>query len=230
MEQSRDGIFRHVAALIPPAQEADCTLVGVDGQDASGKTTFANDLAAYCYQILHRPVIRISIDDFHYPKNIRYRRGRKSADGYWLDSFDYHRFHDDVLKPLGASGSRSYKKRSHDLLTDLVLDNEPSSAAEPGSIVIVDGVFLHRQELSGAWHMSVFLDVPANICALRMMARDGIDWDSTSRYYDGQKIYLESCHPKQKATVVVDNSNPQRPILLGSDRPLANLDISYPHQ
>jgi hypothetical protein len=69
MEHSRDGIFHRVAALIPPAQGGDGTLVGVEGQDASGKTIFANDLAAYCYQTLHRPVVQISIDNFHHPKN-----------------------------------------------------------------------------------------------------------------------------------------------------------------
>lgn len=60
MDHSRDEVFRRVAALIPAARGDYCTLVSVDGQDASGKTTFANDLAAYCDQSLDRPVIRIS--------------------------------------------------------------------------------------------------------------------------------------------------------------------------
>ncbi len=52
--------------------------VGVSGITASGKTTFANELAE---EIKKRglPVTRASIDDFHNPRLIRYAQGKKSA-------------------------------------------------------------------------------------------------------------------------------------------------------
>ena len=65
---------------------------GVDGVTASGKTTFADELAR-----LLGGVARITIDDFHRP-------GRAN---YYLDSFDLDAFREGVLAaptPLVADG------------------------------------------------------------------------------------------------------------------------------
>jgi uridine kinase len=62
--------------------------VAVDGIDAAGKTTLADNLV----QPLEAhgiPVIRASIDGFHRPRADRYRRGADSPVGYYDDSFDY---------------------------------------------------------------------------------------------------------------------------------------------
>jgi uridine kinase len=173
-------------------------------------------LATRCRDRYNYEVIRVSIDDFHNPKSVRYRRGRDSPEGYWLDAFDYQKFRAYVLEPLGAGGSRFYRSRHHDLSTDLVLGHESSSNALPGSVVIVDGVFLHRQELIGAWNFSVFLDVSAEICRERMLIRDGIEMklDATARYYGAHLLYFADCSPKEKATVLIENSSPQNPIVI----------------
>ena len=139
----RAGILRHVAGLIPEGNGEDCILVGIDGPNASGKTSFADELAAHLCKESTRPVLRISIDDFHHPREIRYKRGRTSSEGYWLDNFDYGRFRADVVAPLSVGGSRSYRARSHDLSSDAVLNEEPFRTASPQSIVIIDGVFVH---------------------------------------------------------------------------------------
>lgn len=211
-----EELFLHIATLIPPACGDDCTLVGIDGRDGSGKTIFASNLAKWYRHHSDRQVINISIDDFHHPKSIRYRRGARSPEGYWLDSFDYERFRADVLTPLGAGGSRSYRKRSHDLTSDAVLEDEPYHIAPAGSVVIVDGVFLHRDELVNAWDVSVFLDVSADVCAERMFVRDGLVTElvPTARYHGGQIIYLRACNPKERATILVDNTHPEAPRLL----------------
>jgi uridine kinase len=60
-------------------------LVGVDGPDAAGKTTPADHLA----DALEVPTLRVSIDGFHQPRELRYQRGELSAEGYYHDSFDY---------------------------------------------------------------------------------------------------------------------------------------------
>jgi hypothetical protein len=40
-------------------------------------------------------------------------------------------------------------------------------------VLLLDGIFLHRDELVGAWDFSVFLDVPVDIAVARMVERDG---------------------------------------------------------
>lgn len=204
----RSTLLSDIADQIHQSKNGNATLVAIDGRDGSGKTVFANELAQACKQRCKRNVIRISIDDFHHPKSIRYRLGPKSPQGFWEDSYDYHRFHKFVTQPLGANGSGQYKPRSHDLETDKVLDDEPWATAPLSSIVIVDGLFLHRHELVDAWDMSIFLDVSPEVCAERMMLRDG---DAPKlvpedRYFGGLLLYTESCHPKDRASIVVDNS------------------------
>lgn len=60
-------------------------LLAVDGVDGAGKTTFADQLAT----MVERPVVRASCDAFHNDAFHRYRLGRESPEGFYLDSFNY---------------------------------------------------------------------------------------------------------------------------------------------
>ncbi len=75
--------------------------------------------------------------------------------------------------------------------------------------MIVEGMFLHRDELLDTWDMSVFLEVPFAISVRRMAERDGTspnpDDPSVRRYVEGQRIYLAACTPTQRATHVIAN-------------------------
>jgi uridine kinase len=197
-----------VASLVPLSAGDDCVRVGIDGVDGAGKTTFADDLAA-AVRRQGRPVVRVSVDDFHHPRAIRYARGRHSPEGFWQDSFDYARLTSDVLVPLGPGGTREFRRAAHALETDTVLDL-PAQRAAPGSVVVLDGLFLHRDELVQYWDFSVLLDVPLSVSLARMAARDGSNPDpshpSVQRYVRAQQIYLQACRPRDRASVVVDNS------------------------
>lgn len=198
-----------VAARVPVAVGQDCVLVAIDGIDGAGKTTFADQLAGVLRDE-GREVIRILLDDFHNTSEVRYAQGRHSPEGYWLDSFNYARFHSDILEPLGRDGSRQYRPKAHDLSTDQVL-TPPTLAAAPGSVVVIDGLFMHRDELADLWDFSVFLDVPFEVSTRRLAQRDGSEPDmhhpSRQRYLEGQRIYLASCNPEGRATLVIDNGH-----------------------
>lgn len=212
----RADLLRDVARRIPVGGPG-CVLVGVDGVDGSGKSTFANELADVV--LLSRAVIRISVDDFHHGRAVRYRRGRDSPEGYWQDAFDYQRLRRFVLDPLGPGGSSLYRLVGHDLATDQALDPEPE-AAPPGCVVIVDGVFLHRDELADVWQFSVFLRVPFEETVMRMARRDGTPADPSHpilhRYVQGQRLYFARCSPEQRASIVIDNCDLDRPILVSA--------------
>lgn len=113
---ARQRVLDEVAAGIPAPVGSSCIRVGIDGPDGSGKTTFADELAEVLRQ-LGRSIIRLSADDFHNVRAIRYRRGRESPAGFWLDSYDYRRLIDDALLPLGPGGSNRYRSAAHDLQT-----------------------------------------------------------------------------------------------------------------
>jgi len=145
--RERSCLLRRVAELVPTSTGKDCVRVGIDGVDGSDKTVFADELADVL-KISGRGVVRISVDDFHNVSAVRYRRGRSSPEGFWLDSFNYTRLRADVLEPLGPGGSRRYRSTAHDLASDRVL-TPAHKVAPAGSVVVVDGLFLHRDELVG---------------------------------------------------------------------------------
>jgi uridine kinase len=204
----RREVLTRVAELVPAATGDDCVRVGIDGVDGSGKTVFADELAD-ALRSIGRPGVRISVDDFHNVRAVRYRRGRSSPEGFWLDSFDYSRLRRDVLEPLGPGGSRSYRRAAHDLASDLVL--RPADEHAPArAVLVMDGLFLHRDELTRVWDFSIFLDVPFEETARRMAKRDGSSTDpgdpSMRRYVVAQRHYLRACAPQQRASLVIDNS------------------------
>ena len=218
----RDGLLGFVAEQVPAARGADCVLVAVDGVDGAGKTVFADELAARL-RAAGRAALRVSADDFHTPKAIRHRRGRDSPVGFWLDSYDYPALRERVLVPLGRGGSRRFRRASHDLATDEYV-RPPVEQAPPGAVVVIDGLFLHRDELAGGWDLSIFLRVPFAVSVARMAARDGTDPDpehpSVRRYVEGQRRYFAACAPEERADLVVDNSDLAAPVLIrpGSGR------------
>lgn len=212
----RRAVVEHVARRIPALDGRTCPRVAVDGPDGSGKSTFADELAG-AVRDAGRTVVRVSLDDFHHVRAVRYRRGRESPEGFWLDSFDYRRFRADVLEPFAPGGSRVYRTAAHDLATDAVLDPAPRTAP-PGTVLIVDGLFLHRDELAGSWDLTVFLDVPFGETARRMALRDGTDPDPTHptmrRYVEAQRIYFGACSPHRRAGLLIDNRDYTAPRII----------------
>ena len=211
----RRDVLLAIAARVPAPAGGDAVRVAVDGVDGSGKSVFADQLA----DVLREqacPVVRASVDDFHHPRVQRYRRGRSSPSGFWLDSFDYDRLRHDLLEPLGPGGSRRYRTAVHDLDTDQHLD-QPWAVGPPGVVLVLDGLFLHRDELYDLWGLSVFLDVPFDVTVARMAARDGSNPDphhpSMRRYLNAQRTYFKSCSPAARADLVVDNSDWDHPAL-----------------
>jgi uridine kinase len=212
----RRAVVEHVASRTPSSDGHTCPRIAVDGPDGSGKTTFAEELATALRSVGY-PVVRVSLDDFHNVRATRYRQGRESPEGFWWDSFNYQRFRSDVLAPFAPGGSRLYRAVAHDLSTDTVLDAEPCTAL-PGTALIVDGLFLHRDELVDAWDLSVFLDVPFSVTAKRMALRDGTnpnpEHPSMRRYVEAQRIYFNACSPHQRTDILIDNQEFSTPRII----------------
>jgi uridine kinase len=210
------AVLRAVAARVPTLTGDDCVRVAVDGPDGAGKTRFADGLATALREA-GRPVVRVSVDGFHHPRATRYRRGRDSPDGFWLDSYDYDRFTADVLDPFAHDGSRRYRSAARDVATDTALTVDARVAAA-SSVLVVDGIFLQRAELADVWDLSIFLDVPFTETTRRMAARDGTSPDPTDprtrRYVEGQRLYFAACDPARRADVLVDNTDFASPRIL----------------
>jgi uridine kinase len=206
---SRSDVLGVVAGEVCRLPAGRVVRVAVDGIDGAGKTCFADELAQRLVGCGRVP-IRASVDGFHHPAAVRYQRGRRSPDGFYRDSYDYALLAEVLLNPLGPAGDRRYLPRIHDVTTDQPVPPRPETA-EPDSILVFDGIFLHRPELIGYWDYSVFLDVPFAVSAARMAGRDHTDPDPAApanhRYVAGQQIYLTECRPQEQATIVIDNTD-----------------------
>jgi uridine kinase len=136
--------------------------------------------------VTSRTVSRLSVDDFLRPEEERYRRGRDSPEGCYRDSHDL------------AALRRTLRRRAGD------------------AVVVVDGVFLLRPELDVEWDLTVHLQVPDEEVLRRALVRDGPDAAPRyrSRYLPAQRLYEAECRPADRADVLLDNTDPQAPVVL----------------
>lgn len=203
-----DLLADRVAALPRPA------LVAVDGVDGVGKTVLADDLDAVLVA-RGTPVVRVSIDGFHRPRRERYARGRTSPEGFFLDSYDLEAFRRCVVEPVRA-GNGQVRTAYFDHRSDQRVAGARVDAA--GAVVLVDGIFLQRDELADAWDLTVFLRAPFEATYARMSARDGSpadpDHPANRRYLEGQRLYLRTCRPEERADVVLDVTDVGAPVVV----------------
>jgi uridine kinase len=218
VSEARTSLLSRLAAAIVALHPARNIRVAIDGVDGAGKTTLADALAPRVAE-QGRPTIRASVDDFHYPRALRYVRGRHSPDGFYLDSYDYDSFRKVLLDPMGPDGSGRYVARRFDLDNDRPFDPDWQQA-KPAAALIVDGIFLHRPELRSYWDLSIFLKVDFAISvprgAQRGPARDTPDPGAplNQRYVGGQKRYLRECDPEHRADIVIDYDDLREPKIL----------------
>ena len=218
----RAELIENVASQIAALSAPHPVRVAIDGVDASGKTTFADELAP-AITALGRPVIRASVDGFHNPAAIRRQRGALSPEGYYHDSFNYAGLIEALLQPLGPGGSLAFRRALFDFRTDTVVD-APLERAEPNSILVFDGVFLLRPKLRPYFEFSIFLRAGFSVTVPRAEKRDlellgtvqEIRRRYRERYIPGQQLYLSEVDPEQRASIVIDNNNPRRPAFCAS--------------
>jgi uridine kinase len=208
-QQALNVVAQHIVRLSPER----IVRVAIDGVDGAGKTTFADELADVM-RTLDRPVIRACVDGFHNPRVVRYRRGRSSPEGYFEDAYNYAALKAHLLEPLSPGGSRRYSTAVFDHITDMPV-SVPEREAPPSSILLFDGIFLHRPELFPYWDASIFLQVDFAVSVRRCATRDGSSPDVTAianrRYVEGQRLYLLACEPAKRATMLIDNNDLSRP-------------------
>lgn len=209
-----DSPFEALSEQILRLPSADRVFIAIDGVDGSGKSTFADNLATW---LRGRPVVILHVDDFRNPTSKRYARGRTSPEGFWLDTYDYDTFRAYALDPLDRDSDGWYRTKSYDSTTD-ERAMPPVIQAPKNALIVVEGMFLHRDELKDRWDLSVFLHAPLGETARRMAERNGSHPDpnheSMRRYVNGQRIYFANARPWERASPVVDNTGFANPCII----------------
>ena len=210
----RAELIAQIADHITHLKRPPPVKIAIDGIDASGKTTLADELAAFLEQAGH-PVIRASIDGFHNPREVRHQKGLVSPEGYFYDSFDYSALKKRLLDSLSENGDLHYQAAMFDFKTDADVQASVEIAPD-NTILLFDGVFLQRPELDPYWDFRIFVDVPFEVALARALERDVALFGDKSmvleryqkRYMPAQQLYIDLCHPHDHANLVVKNHDP----------------------
>jgi uridine kinase len=189
--------------------------VAVDGPDAAGKTTLADELAVALSGV--RPAIRVSVDDYIRPAEQRSQGPGVPAAGYFDDNFDLASLITGYLIPLGPDGDhmgpdgdRRYR----------AADGSTGSAPYD-AMLLVDGVFLLQARLRPYWDVGIYLHIGQDEMLRRGVLRDRDRYggeDAARGLFETQLIpgwraYQVQHDPAAAATIVIDHEDPSHPAI-----------------
>ena len=194
----REDVLAAIADEILHNYATGRTLVAVDGREGSGQAGFADALVAALKQ-KGMVAARLPMSAFATHAGDVYRAG-----------FDYDDFRRTAVQPFRSG--------------DAVLPELDDRVAPPGlpdglpadAVLVVDGVFLNRPEISGVWKYSVWLQVP-QVDADARLEEAGVAPEVIDRARAGQSRYRSRLDPTAKATTLVDNSDPAHPRRIFAD-------------
>ena len=221
LSDQRLALIRSVAASIVDLG-AHRLRVAVDGLTASGKTSFAHELAAEVRD-RGRSTLRASFDDFKKPWRDSVEKGydRVSGDGYYRNAPDFESARRLLLIPAGPEGSGVVALCGHDPLTG-VDHRDVTVEAPDDAVLIVDSVFAFRPEYDEFWDYRIWIDVPVELSLERAVGRDA-DMEGGSeeaerlhrdRHLAAEQIYIAEVDPVAKADIVIDNRDLASPSIL----------------
>ncbi len=194
-------------------------IVGINGLDTSGKTSFSKTLFNYFRSIGQKAVL-IHLDDFHNQSSIR-KKGNNEINAYIKNAFNLRLLEDKLLKPLKSDGRINVKLDLLDLNTD-TYTNTKSFHADEDTIIILEGILLYREPLNKYFDYRVFLDITFKMVLKRAEKRDvqlyGEDFLNKykTKYIPIQKWYIENYKPKENCNLLIDNNDYNNPFVIAN--------------
>ncbi|MFE5210389.1 uridine kinase [Streptomyces sp. NPDC056600] len=185
-----------VIAALPARDGGRPGLVAVDGPGGSGKTTLAAAPAE------HLPGCTVvHVDDFYRPLPDEHRARLDPEQGYHLH-FDWQRLRDEVLLPLRAGRPARY--RPYDWATGR-LGPRPVTITGAG-VVIVEGVYSARPELSALYDLTVYVDTPRDTCLRRLRDRAENPEEWITRWRAAEDHYIATTRPRSRCTLTISGT------------------------
>lgn len=210
-------IFERILSKIEQKKRKDrAFVVGVNGIDTSGKTKFAEALGKFLLSRKHKIQV-INLDDFHNPKEIRYS-GDNQAENYYNKSFDIKTIINKLLIPIHRKSEFNIELDTLNLQTDKY-ETKKSYAFDKDTIVIFEGVFLFRKELSPFIDYKIFIEIPLKESKNRAIARDvPLYGEEVMKKYDEKYLpaqikYIKEFPPSEIADMIIENTNWEKPVI-----------------
>ncbi|TFD08861.1 MULTISPECIES: hypothetical protein [unclassified Cryobacterium] len=192
----RIDFLRTLAAEILHNYGRGRTIIAIDGTDAAARATFADDLAAV-FREQERHVFRASLRYFQHSRAEQERLAPDTPDRLYRVGYDYSALRRALVEPFRMGGSTGFVTEEFDPDRDAWI--QPTWQTAPAdATLIIDGDYINRPELHGLWLFSVLLE--------------------GERGSEPQTRYLAEVHPRDIVSAVVDETNPQAPRRVLTDR------------
>jgi uridine kinase len=182
-------------------------IVGIDGLGGAGKSYISEEI----YEELsgeNIPIEVLHIDDFIHPKNIRYNDNYAEWECYYNLQWRYDYLLENVINPIKKNGKFTGLIELYD--KDVDRYEKKSVDIKEGSVVLIEGIFLQREELSQIFDYMIYIDVPESERLKRVLKRDGyigtvddIKEKYENRYFPAERHYVNMYSPSKLADYVV---------------------------
>ncbi|MED4174568.1 kinase [Halalkalibacterium halodurans] len=177
-------------------------IVGIDGLGGAGKTTFVKKLSQELKN-RHREVIILPLDDYIVEMKKRYETGYEEWYEYYYLQWDVRLLETELFKKL-RNNSTELTLPYYDRATDTIVPKHIHLT--PSTIVLIEGVFLQRDEWRDYFDFVLFIDCSHEVRAERVLNRDLYIGDYQTRvnkyknrYWLAEEHYIKSVDPKKKA-------------------------------
>lgn len=182
-------------------------VVGIDGLGGAGKSTIVNSIKLKLQNESYKPYV-LHIDDFIYPKHIRYDETKEEWYCYYNMQWRYDYLVREILLPIKNGDKFDKPIELYDKENDTYF-LEPISIPQ-GSILLLEGIFLQRKELKEYLDYTIYLDVPKEVRLKRVLLRDKyigeleeVRYKYERRYFPAEDKYILEYSPIDNADIVL---------------------------
>jgi uridine kinase len=193
-----DGM-QQIKSKFESVKQGEQLVVAIDGLSRAGKTTLVKKLGNLLknmdrsYYILH-------IDDFITERSKRYNTGNDELYEYYTLQWDVPWLEEHLFNKL--PGSRILSLPFYDSETDRQVLKEVEIGH--ASVIIVEGVFLLREQWRNAFDYAVYLDCPRDVRFSRESSPTQENLKKfEQRYWKAEDFYLETVSPMDKADLII---------------------------
>jgi uridine kinase len=207
-------------------------LVALSGIDGSGKTTLARDLEDALDSRGFR-VALIGADAWHHPASVRFSE-RDPAGHFYRNAFRFEEMFRRLIEPLRRDGSVTLTANLVKLSSDC--SHPHTYLFRKVDIVLVEGIFLLRQDLRERYDLSFWIDCSFETALERSLARnqegltkDRLISDYERIYFPAQRIHLATDWPRFFADAILSNeeSQPSSLVLARAEHPHSPRRMSH---
>ncbi|WP_096438777.1 kinase [Alteribacter populi] len=180
-------------------------IVGIDGLSGAGKTTLVKKIEQELNDN-NCEVVTFHLDDHIVERNKRYQTGHEEWYEYYYLQWDIKRLTTHLFELLHTSCNKIFLP-FYDKSTDSTSTKQITVASD--SIVLIEGIFLQRQEWRRFYDFIIFLDCPRELRYKRSLNRDSYIGNYPARlnkykrrYWLAEKHYLDIVKPVRNADLV----------------------------